>query len=287
MMMKSLILLIVIYLFNIVKSDQYAVLIAGSASYMNYRHQSDIMHAHRILKLHGFPDDHIILMIYGDIMYDRFNPYPGNVANIPDGANVYNGVIEDYSGSDLTYMNIHHILTGNKTAMRNIGTSKVLESTSDDDVFIYYSDHGGSGVIALPEEEITVQELNDTLSEMHFKRLVFYLEACESGSMFDGFLSPDGSIYAVSASTPFESSYAIYYDPERQTYLGDVFSVNWMQDTDMSYLETKTLNDQFLIVRELIWLGCLPMASCQKRKVVGRALSCRTIRRCAPKRLSG
>lgn len=45
------------------------------------------------------------------------------------------------------------------------------------------------------------------------------------------------TVYATTAANPKESSYACYYDDERQTYLGDWYSVNWMEDSDMvSYL---------------------------------------------------
>lgn len=37
---------------------------------------------------------------------------------------------------------------------------------------------------------------------------------------------------AVTAADPKESSYAIYYDDQIQTFLGDVFSVKWMEDSD-------------------------------------------------------
>lgn len=41
------------------------------------------------------------------------------------------------------------------------------------------------------------------------------------------------TVYATTAANPRESSYACYYDEERQTYLGDWYSVNWMEDSDM------------------------------------------------------
>lgn len=41
------------------------------------------------------------------------------------------------------------------------------------------------------------------------------------------------TVYATTAANPRESSYACYYDDERQTYLGDWYSVNWMEDSDM------------------------------------------------------
>ena len=40
------------------------------------------------------------------------------------------------------------------------------------------------------------------------------------------------SVLAITAANPDQSSYACYYDDKLQTYLGDVFSVNWMQDSD-------------------------------------------------------
>lgn len=40
-------------------------------------------------------------------------------------------------------------------------------------------------------------------------------------------------VYATTAANPSESSYACYYDDQRSTYLGDWYSVNWMEDSDM------------------------------------------------------
>lgn len=40
------------------------------------------------------------------------------------------------------------------------------------------------------------------------------------------------SVYSTTAANEQESSYACYYDPEIETYLGDLYSVNWMEDTE-------------------------------------------------------
>lgn len=40
-------------------------------------------------------------------------------------------------------------------------------------------------------------------------------------------------VYATTAANPDESSYACYYDEARDTYLGDWYSVNWMEDSDV------------------------------------------------------
>lgn len=39
-------------------------------------------------------------------------------------------------------------------------------------------------------------------------------------------------MYATTAANGDESSYACYYDDQRETYLGDLYSVNWMEDSD-------------------------------------------------------
>lgn len=40
-------------------------------------------------------------------------------------------------------------------------------------------------------------------------------------------------MYATTAANSHESSYACYYDEKRDTYLGDWYSVNWMEDSDV------------------------------------------------------
>ena len=40
------------------------------------------------------------------------------------------------------------------------------------------------------------------------------------------------SVYATTAANPHESSYACYYDQKRGVYLGDVYSVKWMENSD-------------------------------------------------------
>jgi legumain len=77
--------------------------------------------------------------------------------------------------------------------------------------------------------------------------LVFYLEACESGSMFQN-LPKDIKIFATSAASPDESSWGTYCSPDDKvggkaigSCLGDLYSVNWMEDSDAADLNTETL----------------------------------------------
>lgn len=47
-----------------------------------------------------------------------------------------------------------------------------------------------------------------------YKKMLFYLGACESGSMFDGILSKDIDVYATTSADPDESAYAWYWSDE-------------------------------------------------------------------------
>lgn len=91
----------------------------------------------------------------------------------------------------------------------------VLRSTNEDRVFVYFADHGGVGLVAMPAgDPVYAQDLIDTLRYMWtndmYKELVFYMEACESGSMFEGLLPTDANIYATTAANSHESSYGTY-----------------------------------------------------------------------------
>jgi legumain len=203
------------------------------------------------------PEDQIILFAYDDIANSRSNPFPGKVYNKPDptgpGVDVYAGCNIDYKGKDVNPTVFKNVLTGQ-------GDGKVLKSTSADNVFITFFDHGAPGLIAFPSKELHKTELQNTLQTMAdqnmFKRLVFYLEACESGSMFQGMDIP--GVYALSASNPTESSWGTYCSGDARvngknigSCLGDLFSVNWMEDSDAQDTTQEDLDAQFQSVHSL------------------------------------
>lgn len=47
----------------------WAVLVAGSRDWVNYRHQADVCHAYQVLHKHGIPDSNIVVMMYDDIAH--------------------------------------------------------------------------------------------------------------------------------------------------------------------------------------------------------------------------
>lgn len=58
---------IVLFGISYTSAANWAVLVAGSNGWYNYRHQSDVCHAYQILHKNGIPDSNIIVMMYDDI----------------------------------------------------------------------------------------------------------------------------------------------------------------------------------------------------------------------------
>lgn len=66
--------------------------------------------------------------------------------------------------------------------------------------------------------------------------------------MFDGILDDNIDIYATTAADPDESSWGTYCYPDDKvsgkhinSCLGDLYSVNWMEDTDQRDMTTYTV----------------------------------------------
>ncbi|KYO45490.1 legumain [Alligator mississippiensis] len=231
----------------------WVVIVAGSNGWYNYRHQADVCHAYQIVRRNGIPDEQIIVMMYDDIAESEENPTKGIVINRPNGTDVYKGVLKDYTKEDVTPKHFLAVLRGDAEAVKGKGSERVLKSGPKDHVFVYFTDHGAPGLLAFPSDDLHVKDLNKTIHYMYrhkkYQKMVFYIEACESGSMMNH-LSDDINVYATTAANPKESSYACYYDDERQTYLGDWYSVNWMEDSDEEDLRKETLHKQFQLVKK-------------------------------------
>ncbi|QQP52126.1 Uncharacterized protein FKW44_004157, partial [Caligus rogercresseyi] len=83
--------------------------------------------------------------MYDDIAFNDANPTPGKIINKPKGRNVYKGVPKDYTGNEVrpsVFLNESH------------------NSTEEDNVFVYFSDHGGPGILGFPSDYLDALDLN-------------------------------------------------------------------------------------------------------------------------------
>ncbi|KAG6468444.1 hypothetical protein ZIOFF_073129 [Zingiber officinale] len=85
---------------------------------------------------------------------------------------------------------------------------------------------------------------------------IIYVEACESGSIFEGLMPEDPNVYVTTASNAVESSWGTYCPgmdppppPEYMTCLGDLYSVAWMEDSENHNLKEETVGKQYESVK--------------------------------------
>lgn len=71
------------------------------------------------MKDNGIPEDNIITFAYDDIANNRENPFKGQVFNVPNGKDVYNGVKIDYKNIDVTAENFLKVLKGEKVILED------------------------------------------------------------------------------------------------------------------------------------------------------------------------
>ena len=216
-----------------------------------------------ILIDHKFDPDHIITIMYGDLPDDKHNPFPGTIFNHPGNnqRNYQEGLVIDYDHKyKLTKELYLNILLGKEDVVRDltkIENPKVLKTNKDDHIFLYYIDHGGDNIVEMPDGPfLTARELVQTIVTMHeegkYGKLVYYLEACESGSMWQT-LPTDINAYALSSTYPDESSWGTYCPPNDDivdgvhigSCLGEVWSCFWLEQDDVADLTTLTLQKQF------------------------------------------
>ena len=223
--------------------DNYAVVIAGSSGWTNYRHQADALAMYHALKAQGFDHDHILLIMEDDIAYHPKNLYPGVMKITSDGKNLYENVQIDYQMSKLYASDLHNIMTGVKTAR----TPVVLEATENDNVFIFWSGHGEYKSLIYNEREFTASEVKNMLETMNkqkkYRKLFFVMETCFSGSVAESCEGIPG-ILMMTAANESETSKADIFDNELGVYLSNGFT---------RAFQTKIFEQPNVVLRDLFY----------------------------------
>jgi legumain len=219
-------------------SSAWVVLVAGSNGWGNYRHQSSVYHAYQLAHKAGIPDEHIIVMHYDDLANSPSNPFPGKIYNEiydPQGENwnVYEGVPKDYTGRNCNLKNFMAVMKGEETSTGG----KTLKSDKNSNVFIFYDDHGNSGIIAMPTGELVhdtdiAQILKVWEEKAMFKNLVFFMSACYSGSMWYKQQLPE-NMYVVTSAPTDASSYACLRDNTLKTFVTSCWPHGWLHSVDV------------------------------------------------------
>ncbi len=220
------------------KRGLWALLVAASRGWDNYRHQADVFAQYQMLRAAGVPASHIVTVAQDDLAHDDENPRPGRVPYEVGGKDVRRGVHIDYHLDDVDADAILAILAGHRSA----SLPKVIDSTAADNVYVYIAGHGDQDGVYVGLDQPVVHEgdrysvlrgdaLAQTVAQMHatgrYRRLLIAVEACKGGVLGATLDSPGALL--VSAASPTESSLSTSFDPESGVWLADQFSTQLVQ----------------------------------------------------------
>ncbi|CAO1620052.1 unnamed protein product [Parajaminaea phylloscopi] len=208
-------------------TNNWAVLVAASRFWFNYRHMANTLGLYRVVKRLGIPDSQIILMLADDAACDSRNRFPGSIwADSDRSLDLYGQEIQvDYKGKEVTVENVIRLLTGRHPSAHP--NSKRLLSDSNSNVFVYMTGHGGEDFLKFQDaEELGAWDLADAIAQMHEKRryneLLLMVDTCQANSMYSKIYSPN--VIAVGSSRVGQNSYSHHTDADMGIALIDRFT---------------------------------------------------------------
>ncbi|MDO4164337.1 MAG: C13 family peptidase [Bacteroides sp.] len=226
-------------------TGNWAVVIAASSTWTNYRHQADALEFYQMLRAQGYDDDHIILIMADDLAYNEKNPNPGVVCRTLDGDNLYVDVRIDYDLNDLTLEDLNIILSGTADADHPV----VLGSGSGDNVLFFWSGHGTTSGLVWNDtgEYVTGEMLNRIFTRLsdedRFRKMLCITETCYSGGVAEKCEGIPGILFLTAANGQ-ETSKADVLSEDLGVWMTNRFS-----SVLLEYLEanpSRTLRELYL-----------------------------------------
>ncbi len=165
--------------------ERWALLVATSDGWQNYRHQADVLNIYQTLRASGYDDEHIVLVMEDDLANNSRNPEPGVIRSRIGGENMYRDVVVDYHPSDIAPRMLSDILTGKSSR----ALPHVLHADADDNILIFWSGHGRPGALEWHDTDngFSTTDAEVMLSEVeaagNYRKLLWMVETCFSGSV--------------------------------------------------------------------------------------------------------
>lgn len=205
------------------RRDLWAVIVATSAGWENYRHQADGLAVYNLLKSNGLNDDKIMLFLIDDISNSEENAMKGNVHHTVGGNNLRQNAVIDYSGEQVTVDSFKNVMLGNKAP----GTSSVLQTNENSNILVYIVNHGGNGLIPFEYGGgLEAEELGEIIEDMYqdkkYRQMLIMIEVCFAESMALNIKAP--GVVVLTSSSKTESSFGANYDSGIRAWLADDFT---------------------------------------------------------------
>lgn len=221
----------------------WALLVAASTGWSNYRHQADVLAIYQQLKKKGYTDDRIVLITEDDLARHPSNPEKDVIRVTPGGDNVYENIEVDYRLSQLSPDDFLDILSGIKSER----LPEVISSDGNDNIFIFWSGHGVPGAMCWNDIDrgMTAEKLSKTLLEMNlshsYRKLLMMVEACYSGGVMEKCEGIPGMLF-VTAANGDETSKADIFSGDLRVWMSNRFTSTFIrQITENSAVSMRDL----------------------------------------------
>eukprot|EP00878_Enallax_costatus_P031621 GHUV01034585.1.p1 GENE.GHUV01034585.1~~GHUV01034585.1.p1 ORF type:complete len:404 (+),score=96.46 GHUV01034585.1:190-1401(+) len=234
-------------------TSNWAVLVATSKYWYNYRHIANTLSFYRTVKRLGIPDSNIILMLAEDIACNSRNAYPSQVFNDESHKlDLYGSIVEvDYRGYGVTVENFIRVLTGRHDPA--VPRNQRMLSDRGSNVLVYISGHGGNEFMKFQDtQELMAQDVADAIQQMYekgrYRELLLVVETCQAATLYSKIRSPN--VIAMASSLKGESSYSYLTDTDVGLSLIDRFTwqtLDFFEKVDIH--SNMTLADLFSIYR--------------------------------------
>lgn len=206
---------------------QWAVLVAGSSDWSDYRHQADVLMVYNLLKENGYPDDHIILVMEDNLVTHSNNIHAGQVIDY-NGNNIYHDVEVDYKPSEIEAEDIGRIILGRKTDKLD----KVIESDGDDNIFIYWAGNGTDNELNMGNSGFSYEDFSFVMDAMtkperKCRKILCVIDASHAQAVTHIEDSQDiKGVLCINSATVRETSLADQcdFDEIQETYLATHFT---------------------------------------------------------------
>ena len=219
--------------------DRWALLVAGSKSWANYRFQADVLAMYQLLRRHGYDDDHIVLIVEDDLAENPENRHDkGNVRISESGPNLRVPEAIDYKLSALSPDDIGNILQGQRSQQ----LPHVITPTENDNVLLFWCSHGNPGTLDFGERTMGYHKLKNFLAQTPHRKMMVVVEACYSGGLGDLCTGLPATLLLTAANS-YETSKASGWSSRIGVYLTNSFT-DGLQET-LSLRPAITLRDLY------------------------------------------
>ncbi|KAK9723982.1 hypothetical protein RND81_05G038800 [Saponaria officinalis] len=197
------------------------------------------------------------------------NPRRGTLIHSDKTRDYYAGLPKDYCADNATQDNLIAVLLGHKLKIKG-GSGKMIKTGPNDQIFFFYSGHGGEDRFQMPSprfrSHIKKSVLANALKKKHadggYKSMVVYINSCLAGDIGMK-INPDLRIYILTCGAKREDCLAAYcnkekglkppYPPKEYTVcVASEFGAAWMEHCEETDTTKVTLQQQFETVKKRV-----------------------------------